>query len=167
MALRKYKKSDEEAMELLNSMKYHQSSNMTNRMFIREHVGEPPVIGHVSPIGGPKYGGTNITVHGINFGFGSRYKCKFGSKVVSATFSNVTGTVHCISPALATAQRREEVEFRVAVFTNALDKTHQSATHYRKFTYYGTSIHPFFHLSRAFTPPLMFVQIPKQRNLLL
>ena len=83
-------------------------------------------------------GGTNITVHGINFESGDKYKCKFADKVVEAYYRNETDTIHCTSPPWATDLSRHEVDFRIAIFYNADHRIHQFASHYRKFTYYGT-----------------------------
>ncbi len=95
------------------------------------------MIGHLSPLGGPISGGTVVTVNGINFDGGEKYKCKFDQVTVPGTYNSTTGTITCTTPPITIASSRHEVDFRIAIFFSEDHQVHHFASHHRKFTYYG------------------------------
>ena len=62
----------------------------------------PPQVQDLHPARGPVAGGTLVWVRGsgLAHGLNSRYRCRFGTQVVRATYDSTTRAVLCVSPPL-------------------------------------------------------------------
>ena len=54
----------------------------------------------VEPRLGPAHGGTSVIVRGEQLHGGSAYRCRFGTRVVHATFNATDRTIRCVTPPL-------------------------------------------------------------------
>ena len=74
---------------------------------------EDPVVDQITPIYGPKNGGTTVTVYGDNFkDFDNYLRCSFGTKSVQAQFIN-ENKLYCVAPYSDTVIAR--MPFRVTM----------------------------------------------------
>ena len=67
-----------------------------------------PHVGSVSPVSGPAFGGTHVSIHGsafLNTSVAGELRCRFGAQEVAATFINETQIV-CATPNAADAAGR-------------------------------------------------------------
>ena len=80
LVMRKRSRTDSEVIDMINTVRTRQSTKeeqaKRNKMKMN-----PPIIGHMSPNGGPISGGTTVKFWGTNFAGGSLYKCLFGKYV--------------------------------------------------------------------------------------
>ena len=139
LAMRRRSRSDEEVLHLVNTIKTHQA-NVSDQASRIKSMLRPPIIGRMSPSGGPSSGGTRVRFWGTNFEGGSLYKCIFGQMSVAAKYTFVDNTIECTSPRWATTKSRtKDVGVSLVIFSNSTKNVHHKASHFRKFHYYDPS----------------------------
>ncbi len=80
MVLRKRSRTDTQTLDMINTIRSRQATPEERKKREKMRM-NPPIIGHMSPIGGPMSGDTTVKFWGTNFGGGSLYKCLFGKYV--------------------------------------------------------------------------------------
>ena len=66
--------------------------------------------GHALPPLGPAHGGTSVIVRGVALQGGTAYRCRFGARIVPATFERSDESVRCQVPPLAEALGQDKLD---------------------------------------------------------
>ena len=68
---------------------------------------------------GPTSGGTSVAVQGSSFRGGSAYRCRFGVRVVDATYAADHDELHCVSPSSGAGNVSIEISLNGQQFTTS------------------------------------------------